>query len=98
MKFLKVSPAAARELLKARKWYADQNPVTAADFVAKVEAAIQALADFPERYATYMRGTRRVFVEGFPYFVVYRVLADVIEVLGVVHNRRRPGYWLRRLK
>jgi len=29
----------------------------------------------------------------FPYFVVFRVALDRIEIIAIAHERQRPGYW-----
>ena len=36
---------------------------------------------------------RRARVQNFPYHLVYLVTDDVVYVLAVAHDRRRPRYW-----
>jgi hypothetical protein len=36
-------------------------------------------------------------VHRFPYAVLYRPDPDEIVVVAVMHQRRRPGYWLGRM-
>lgn len=36
---------------------------------------------------------RRAPVARFPYYLAYLVAGDVIHVLAVAHERRRPQYW-----
>jgi len=38
-------------------------------------------------------GLRAVVLERFPFKVLYRVSSNVIVVVAVAHDRRRPGYW-----
>jgi len=38
---------------------------------------------------------KRVF--RFPYALLYRVEADTITILAVMHMHRRPGYWEQRV-
>jgi hypothetical protein len=47
---------------------------------------------------SYLARTRRVFVKGYPFFVVYRPEAAGVVVLAVVHESRRPGYWMDRAR
>jgi hypothetical protein len=42
--------------------------------------------------------TRRVFVRGYPFFLVYREEPDGIAVFALVHESRRPGYWASRAR
>ena len=44
----------------------------------------------------YRSKTRRVFVKGYPFFLVYRPETAGIVILAVAHEARRPGYWLTR--
>jgi hypothetical protein len=41
---------------------------------------------------------RRRPVRRFPYHVVYIELADRLQILAIAHDRRRPGYWVGRLR
>ena len=46
----------------------------------------------------YRSRTRRVFVKGYPFFLVYRPETEGIAILAVVHEARRPGYWSTRAR
>jgi hypothetical protein len=37
-----------------------------------------------------------MLVRRFPYAVVYDVLPDAVIIIAVAHQRRKPGYWIRR--
>ena len=39
----------------------------------------------------------RARVQGFPFRLVYFIVGDVLWVLAVAHDKRKPGYWLDRL-
>lgn len=43
-------------------------------------------------------GVRRALLRRFPFAIVYLELGDEIRVLAIAHQRRRPGYWRRRLR
>jgi plasmid stabilization system protein ParE len=45
-------------------------------------------------------GVRRVLVKGFPYAVLYTVVAGdgAVRVVAVAHQARRPGYWRARVR
>ena len=60
---------------------------------AVLRAASSPLAGSP------MRGTvRRQLLHRFPYSVVYNIEEDGILVLTVMHQRRHPNTWQRRLR
>ena len=47
----------------------------------------------PELYAAAFRSVRRAKLQRFPYVVYYRILADRIEVIAVLHGGRDPRVW-----
>lgn len=51
----------------------------------------------PELYAVAVENTRRGKLHRFPYLVYYRVLSDLIEVMGVLHVSRDPRVWQERV-
>lgn len=42
-------------------------------------------------------GVRRAAARRFPYFIAFIEIRNVIRILAVAHERRRPGYWAARL-
>ncbi len=42
-------------------------------------------------------GIRRAGVHRFPYALLYFEQPEVVRVLAIAHERRRPGYWRGRL-
>ena len=89
---------AEAEFLKEVQHYADVQAKGAERFrMAVEEAAVRALA-FPMAGQPYHSNTRRVFVRGYPFFLVYRPETEGIAILAVVHEARRPGYWLSRVR
>ena len=51
------------------------------------------IAAMPKLYAPTIKNVRRAKLRRFPYVVFYRILADRIEVIGVLHGSRDPGIW-----
>jgi plasmid stabilization system protein ParE len=89
---------AEAEFLKEVRYYADVQTKGGERFrMAVEEAAARALA-FPMAGQPYRSKTRRVFVKGYPFFLVYRRETEDVAILAVVHEARRPGYWLTRVR
>ena len=42
-------------------------------------------------------GVRRYVLHVYPYSIAYLVRDDAILILAVAHQRRTPGYWMKRL-
>ncbi len=91
--------AAARlEFLAEVIYYSEAEAGLGARFATAVEeAAARALA-FPSTGSPYGSDTRRVFVSGFPFSLIYRPEPDGIVVFAVAHHARRPYYWQSRVR
>lgn len=87
---------ARAEALEAYRWYEEQRPGLGAIFRSALNDAIKRIRSTPLAYPPQYRELRRVLVERFPYAVFYRIMPDVIVVVGVIHGRRHPREWKRR--
>ena len=81
----------------ARSWYEDQKPGLGADFVREALDAFDRIGESPTLYPAVHRRIRRVGLKTFKYSAYYRVLADHVEVVGVIHDRRDLVNLLKRL-
>ena len=57
------------------------------------EHALAQLAVMPEVFATQWQDVRACRLRKFPYVIYYRVLADRVEVLAVLHGSRDSSAW-----
>ena len=98
MKPVHVHPEAEAEADGAFEWYLAQSESAAFGFDADLRDAFSALLRRSLlSCAPYLRGTRRVLLRRYPYFVVFRELPYEIQIIAVAHAKRRPGYWAGRL-
>ena len=86
-------PLAAGEAQAAERWYRERNEITSGRFQRELARAIERISEQPEAGSPYLAGTRRVLLRRFPFFVVYRVRWDNVQIVAVAHGRRRPAYW-----
>jgi addiction module RelE/StbE family toxin len=86
---------ALRNLEDAATWIAQDNPPAAARLVARIKQATEQLASHPASGRLgRTAGTRELVIAGLPYIIAYRVHADQVDILRVLHTSRR---WPRRL-
>jgi toxin ParE1/3/4 len=83
--------AAAHEVEDAQAWYEERCMFAASAFLR--ELSTNRIREGPMRYASAEYGTRRILLEHFPFTLYYRIREDVITVVAVAHQKRRPGYW-----
>lgn len=89
---------AAAELHDAAEWYQQRSDGLGLVFVSVVDAALEGIGRWPrsgvliEGVDTDL-GVRRAPIARFPYFIAYVVTGDVLMVLAIAHESRRPNYW-----
>jgi toxin ParE1/3/4 len=92
-----VHPEAVAEARAAAQWYRERSALAANAFLAELDGAVERIARNPEMYPNYVQGTRRYLLQRFPFYLVYREVAEKLEVVAIAHGRRRPGYWKKRI-
>jgi|HubBroStandDraft_1064217.scaffolds.fasta_scaffold04537_6 toxin ParE1/3/4 len=97
MKSYRFHPDARTEADAAFGHYRSKSAVAALKFDEELDAAYRTLRKSPRLFAPYLHGTRRILLDRYPYFIVYRELPRTIEIIAVAHAKRRPGYWASRL-
>jgi len=98
VKRAKFVAAARREFLFEVVYYNKEESGLGARFSAAVEDATARALAFPLAGAPASKNTRRVFVQNFPFSVVYRPDADGIIIFALAHHSRRPEYWQSRVQ
>lgn len=79
--------------MEARAWYDERSEGLGAAFASTVESVIERITEGPLAYPRVRGDTRRAVLRRFPYAVYFRVLADEIVILAVIHGRRHPLRW-----
>ncbi|MCB9794756.1 MAG: type II toxin-antitoxin system RelE/ParE family toxin [Alphaproteobacteria bacterium] len=99
---LELHPEAEKELDDAAAWYEHAREGLGFAFYDAVDALAALVEDFPEIGRPWSPrgvppGVRRARLKRFPYRLIY-VTHPRFVILAVAHERRRPGYWMPRLK
>ena len=92
-----IHPEADAEFAEAVRYYAEVDPQLGSRFYREIERLIRAACDQPGRYFRFSPPARRVLSQEFPYAVVYLEQPDRVWIVAVMHLKRRPGYWRKRL-
>ena len=87
-------PAARAEVADALNWYLTVAGQTIADsFERELDKAVRLLMQFPQLGTPGLRESRKLRLSGFPYILHYRANGDMLRILAVAHQGRKPGYW-----
>lgn len=101
-RLVKFDSEASLELGAAIAWYEEQRAGLGEALLDAVDEAVGRLMERPDG------GTRipgvpdelpvlRVFVKRFPYSLVCLAEEELVVVIAIAHNARRPGYWRDRI-
>ena len=81
-------PAARDNLHELISYIRDRNPAAAAELLARINSATERLVSHPYLYQTGRVSGTRELVAHPNYVVVYRVLADAVDIVTVPHARQ----------
>ena len=83
------------EVMSIRRYYARAGQ--SAKFISALHDAVARVGTSPGMWSPDALGTRACPLQKFPYRLVYIEEPGRILVVAVPHDRRRPGYWRRRV-
>ena len=96
MKSFNFHPDAFLEADESSKFYEDRQKGLGKRFVEALADAIYRIRRTPELYGKVDGNIRKCRMLRFPYGVIYRDRNKSIEIIAVMHFRRKPDYWKRR--
>ncbi len=85
------------EIEGAIRWYENQVTGLGERFEQELDRAMLCIREFPDTWPKYTAGTRRFFLRRFPFAVVYLYDDKINRVFALMHLRRKPGYWRKRI-
>lgn len=65
----------------------------ASAFLRELSIATNRIREAPMRYTAAAHGTRQILLDRFPFTLYYRIRGEVVMIVAVAHQKRRPGYW-----
>jgi len=92
-----IHPEARVDLLDVFHWYQEQREGLGFDFKLCVDEIMSSIQRNPFIYKTIFQNVRRAIIRRFPFGVFYIVDKNQVIVLAVIHARRAPDSWKRRI-
>jgi len=84
-------------MLDAAAYYETSVPELGTDFISTIEIAVLDLSDDPEKWPMIGKEIRRRILPRFPYSILYKIDPEEIIIVAIMHQKRRPNYWINRL-
>ena len=86
------------ELREAARFYEKEASGLGLTFLVEAHRAVHEIEALPEAWTIVRQSIRKKTLGRFPYNVLYSIESDKILIVAVAHQKRRPNYWLSRLK
>jgi len=97
MKSYRFHPEVELDSDLAISWHLERSAELAFRLALEFQSGYRNIVENPNRFPTYLWGTRRLVLQEFPFSIIYREKTDEVEIIAVAHAKRRPGYWKRRV-
>jgi toxin ParE1/3/4 len=94
---LLLRPAAQGDLEETVLWYEDQRPGLGEVFSGELFELLGQIAESPLRFPAAAPTVRRAPLHRFPYVVYFIIEEPTIVVVAILHQRRDPTVWKRRV-
>jgi plasmid stabilization system protein ParE len=91
-----VRPEAQTDIREAARWYEDRETGLGLRFLRETRTSPQHINDSPLRFPIIEEDVRRALLHKFPYSIYFVSEREVVSVIAVLHQHRRPGEWKRR--
>jgi toxin ParE1/3/4 len=103
MKPSRLSREALEELFEAAERYESKQPGLADRFLEDIEQHLTLIRELPAAFPVLHASPpglkiRRALLHTFPYALVFLELETELRIIAVAHHKRRPNYWLSRVR
>jgi toxin ParE1/3/4 len=95
---VELHPAAAEEFYESAIFYESRVSRLGGRFIEEFDRLTSILSDYPYLGIQLDTEFRRLLMLRFPYSLIYLVEPNRIWIVAVAHQRRKPGYWRRRIR
>ncbi len=97
MNTINTQPEALLDADEAAEWYESQQSGLGLEFILELDLTIERVASNPEGYEVKYREVRQVLLRRFPYSVYFIYENGIVNILAILHQKRTPEKWKKRL-
>ena len=90
-------PEFETDLISSARYYEEQRIGLGGEYIDAAEATVEIIMAAPLRWPERNGGIRRLALDRFPFLIRYRVTADTVQFLSILHGARHPDAGLDRL-
>lgn len=90
---VKFAKEASYEFLESVEWYESRGKGLGFRFTDEIDSTIERIKLNPDMYMKVAGKIRRIQMNKFPYSVFYTTEDDILVILRIFHNKRKPIEW-----
>jgi len=94
---LRFRAEAGEEFAEAVRQYNQERPGLGFEFAGEVRNALNRMKKYPDSWPLISPNIRKCIVNRFPFAVLYKRGSEHLLVVAVMHMKRNPWYWRKRL-
>jgi plasmid stabilization system protein ParE len=95
---IEITSQALVDLIDIADWYYLQRKGLEQEFILSFEVALHRLTRNPLGYSPGYKKSRSIFLQRFPYKIIFGVYGTIIKVYAVYHHSRNPKLIKKRIK
>jgi plasmid stabilization system protein ParE len=95
---LKILTEASADIKEITAWYKDISSFLAIRFVSQLYDGFAKITSNPDAWFNITKRIRRYRLTDFPYLILFFRESDDIVVFSVIHEKRNPKTWKRRIR
>lgn len=92
-----IRPEAQVDIEESAVWYEEQRSGLGERFTTELFDLIHRIAETPLQFPVIGRSVRRGLLNKFPYSVYFLLEERIAVIIAVLHQRRDPAVWKRRV-
>jgi len=89
-------PDIENEIKASYEWYQGQTIGLGDNFLTELETSFETIIELPDTWPKFQFNFQRFLLSKFPFSIIYQYKENTIYIVAVMHNSRKPGYWLER--
>ena len=97
MRRLTILPQAELDVSDAAAWYEEQRAGLGDEFLDELDSILRRVIKDPLQFPKIKKQIRRALLRRFPYSVYFGLSKETVELIAVLHQRRDPRTWERRV-
>jgi hypothetical protein len=84
------------EYQQAIDFYNLQSEGLGHKFILEIDRSISIIKNYPDSFNEYTKQTRKAIVNIFPYSIIYTFQNEIVTIIAIAHQHRKPNYWSNR--